>query len=1168
MGGNHSRYSHQKDKRYSALNLVQGAMVTDADQMESQTLAGRGTQHLGQRAIASGVPKTNGMLQYSHAPGIATSRLVTGLKPGHLIANGRTAELRVAPGQTLPAGTGMQLVAMQADLRNGPALPNDAARYVLLGDVWDRHAGPAEDQRFTDAAFLSAETAVRKERVAQLKFATVPSGIADAALRGLVQNHASLPNFGDLRLTAVTFGATVVEVDECDPCAGDLTETNLETGNDLFRLEVHASDFNVPRLAAANSTTFQPTALASQALTLKWSRDNGGLEIPATARDTLLSDGSFDNSVFELADLPGEQRLGLYSAGTQRVSRLLRKADLAAEPANSLTGKIIRVWDGAARIDLNAPNLAPAPVGVATLTGSIVRTGTPWRLQINVSDLELVFEAATRAATMPFVLPGDAYCVEVREFASGPNGRLIFQAEPVEVHHDYVFLGQISSGAFVNPTMPDTRPLAFPALTEITADDVSWSNRNHTTVETNTVQGAIDLLFARDTGGDDCQCTFLIDPEKDLYGQLEALQDEMKKLGLTSALICFPVGAWELSKPFEFFEHKTLILRGCGFGSKIFAKFGLSQAMLSFFDVGTVAVEDIDIENQAPDAAGCLIATDVGHVRLSRARFTIDGRDDKDQFAVMALRPKKSTGFPPFFEAEGSWFAVGSANTGIAIDGGMRLVVSNCQFAAPLNLRGKFGAGIKGRTDMIAGGKVVKATKRQVDASKGKLVTIKNLAEGMALNVEDYDEDDRRTVAEFWEKSLAIVAADGVIKDAEGFEKARNDLHVLNWGLKAAGSVALETLEVPGADTETLISGGGEFRLLRGASGFGGSDGLLSEIRMDRTPGSMALAPRLTAMANAAGPPRVGMDQPGRVFTTRPVPGTDGPPGLPPGTIPGTTPGPDDGPGLPRTTPQPELLDIFHTLEEKYLPGTFHRDWLDKFSDIEFEPVKPKAVDDAPLSFGIEAVLRYEIDTQIIRNRFSGIDIAIKLHGEGKRLNNLLTELPERTLVRDNTIVRAPRRGSRKDADRDIYPITLVDCGNPIVEHNTIQQLMDSSVDTDYLNEVLGLELQDTDLRFAAIGILGHTGNQLRAIGNGAVLYRHCVYVRAVPRAPGISGENATYPPGRPNYWVFQHNTVAPNSENDKFWNWAVRIPDQKALATEVVILRTPNHPEPPKNET
>ena len=41
MSGNFSRYSHQRDKLYSEVSLLQGAMVTDSDQLEAQMVAAR-----------------------------------------------------------------------------------------------------------------------------------------------------------------------------------------------------------------------------------------------------------------------------------------------------------------------------------------------------------------------------------------------------------------------------------------------------------------------------------------------------------------------------------------------------------------------------------------------------------------------------------------------------------------------------------------------------------------------------------------------------------------------------------------------------------------------------------------------------------------------------------------------------------------------------------------------------------------------------------------------------------------------------------------------------------------------------------------------------------------------------------------------------------------------
>ena len=62
---------------------------------------------------------------------------------------------------------------------------------------------------------------------------------------------ATLPAFGDFRLTDVRFENEEVALDICDPCATVLSDPQFDTGNHLFRLEVHDAPLNRPETSGA-----------------------------------------------------------------------------------------------------------------------------------------------------------------------------------------------------------------------------------------------------------------------------------------------------------------------------------------------------------------------------------------------------------------------------------------------------------------------------------------------------------------------------------------------------------------------------------------------------------------------------------------------------------------------------------------------------------------------------------------------------------------------------------------------------------------------------------------------------------------------------------------------------------------------------------------------------
>ena len=800
MSGNHSRFSHQRAKRYSALNIVQGAMVTDADQMESQQITARLSQDQGRMTMRSGIPWRDGILTYDTGTKLGDPTKLKGFRPGLLVANGRAAELRLAAGQIL-TGNGFDIFAKQGDLLGGPALPTGAVEVAVFADVFDRHAGPAEDPRLLDAAFLAAETSVRKERVAQLKFAAIPAGQADDALKALVQDPVRMPVTGDLRLKEVTFDITAPPVDDCNPCAAAVSDAELEAGNDLFRLEIHDSPFKLPEVVAGPPPSIRPAAPADQRVTLKWSRDNGGIEIPAAARDQLLSDPTYANAVFELADLHSEQRMGLASAADPRGGQLLDRAGLAALAPAGLAGKIIRVWEGAAVIDLAVGSLQSVAVGAMGLTGTVTKTNIDWEIELRLSGLNLQLRADTRGTGAPFLLPGDAWCVEIREFATATAQRLIWEEEPVEICHDYVYVGRVASGAFVNPARPDLRSQSFPALTELAGEAVLWSNQYHPGVDANTVQDAIDLLFARDTDG--CQCTFLIDPKRPLLDQLKEIDEELQGgASPIGALICFPAAEWVLEEGFAFSPVQTLVLRGCGPASRIVAGEGLEEPMLRFPHCDAVLIEDLAFENRAPRAKGVLHFLDTRQLRLNRVSVTIDGREDIDQYAVLIDNTRKGDSvFPRDVAVNDCLFNVGTSNTGLVVAGSCRLVVSGSQFQSPLKLAGSFGKQLSFAFHAIEKVLYREATLEEINASEGKLVQVENARRGIVLDVGEVDTEYRGEAVALWNKGIATLGPVGGITSLDQLDSMREAMGTVVYTTKTMSAEAMDRLsQAPDAD--------------------------------------------------------------------------------------------------------------------------------------------------------------------------------------------------------------------------------------------------------------------------------------------------------------------------------------------------------------------------------
>ena len=676
MSGNFSRYSHQPDRRYTRVDPYQGAMASDADQIEAADIARRNDETLGDFAIGSGVPQVDGILAYATTSGPPDIIRVTQVIPGRVLADGRWGVLRLRSGTTLGAGA-LDILTRQADFLLSPAAPA-TGDFLVCADIFDVHVGPAADDRLTDPAFLGAETAGRHERLTQVKLIPVTALPATGAAAAIEQG---LPRHGDLRLAAVALASTVVTADPCDPCAALVDTDNGPSGNDHFRIEVHSSPYDRATIGSAGVRCQSPETGggATGRVVLKFSRDNAAVEIPAEGRALLAADTAYATAVFELTSPDSEQQLGLAAhVPVARAGRLLTQAGVAALTNAESAGRILRVWDGACSIDLRQATLDPLPVGTLGITGTITR-GTTWDLRLRVLDLDLQFSAAPGTGQVPFLLPGDAWCVDIREYAASTANQISFRAEPVETHHAYTFLGRWTGGAFAPETATtDMRGRRFPPLTRLDAQSVGWSNHHHTSVVTNTVQGAIDLLFSRPTGGS-CLCTVCLDPSLPLEDQIKDLDANLPPEG---GRICLPAGTYTLSEQAALTKRAEIVFDGAGAGLVTIE--ASSEGVLGFFECGRVTlqgvtVDQIDHKGQAP-----VTIDTCTHVTIRDCAFS--GAPGTDPEPAPPLRlveifpPRTKTLTPVTVTVADCAFFVQAHRVGLYIDSGSRRSVTGCHF--------------------------------------------------------------------------------------------------------------------------------------------------------------------------------------------------------------------------------------------------------------------------------------------------------------------------------------------------------------------------------------------------------------------------------------------------------------------------------------------------------
>ncbi len=685
MSGNFSRYSHQPDRRYTRVDPYQGAMASDADLIEAADIARRTDETLGDLAIGSGVPQVDGILSYATTPGPPDIIRVAQVIPGRVLADGRWGVLRLRTGTTLGTGA-LDIITRQADFLLSPAAPT-AGDFLVCADLFDIHVGPAGDNRLTDPAFLGAETAGRHERLTQVKLIPVTALPATGAAAAV---EKGLPRHGDLRLAAVALAATVVTADPCDPCAALVDTDDGPSGNDHVRVEIHSSPYDRATIGAGGVTCLSPEtgSGATGRVMLKFSRDNASVEIPAEGRALLINDSAYATAVFELSGPENEQQLGLAAhTPVARAGRLMNLAGLSALTNAESAGRIIRIWDGACSIDLRQPTLAPQPVGTLGITGTVTR-GATWELRFRLLDLDLRFAASPGAGQVPFLLPGDAWSIDIREYAASTADQIAFRPDPVETHHAYTFLGRWTGGAFAAETAAtDMRSRRFPPLTRLDAQSVGWSNHHHPAIATNTVQGAIDLLFARPTGGS-CLCTVCLDPGFPLEDQINDLEGKLPPEG---GRICIPAGTYQLSGQAILSKRAEIILDGAGAGL-VTIESG-SDGALDIDECGRVTLQGLTFAQKDTKGQPPVAISTCNLVTVRDCTFSGPAGPDPEPappLPLLAIRSNRSSNDLSPVTVSDCVFFVQAHRVGLRIDGGSRRSVTGCQFTGtPPKRQGK-----------------------------------------------------------------------------------------------------------------------------------------------------------------------------------------------------------------------------------------------------------------------------------------------------------------------------------------------------------------------------------------------------------------------------------------------------------------------------------------------
>ncbi|OLS52120.1 DUF6519 domain-containing protein [Rhodovulum sulfidophilum] len=1134
MSSSSSRYSHQRGRRFSQQILHQGAMVTDADQREGQAIGLRNTVTLGDTSIRTGVPQTGGVVAWEEVEDPSAHKIAAGLQPGKVVADGHVGEVRAVEGADIAEGSVFDLIGQQYDLQDWEELPDEEGPWAVYADLWHRNVGIAEDARLVDPAFLSADTSSRTELMAQVKLAAFEgAAITDDAIRRYVEDEG-LPRYGDFRLIDVAFASEVVEPDDCDPCATTLEDPSLDAGNDLFRLEVHASNMN---RALFGGDGVLPHPDSELAVTLKWSRDNGSVEVPVARAAQLLDDPAYDGSVFELTWLAAEQRLGVYPEGmTERLATLHNRADIEAALAGAPADALIRVWDGAVEIDLGVGDLAPDPVGALSAEGSIeAEDGGSWVIEIELGGLALTL-VAEEVEKLPWVLPGDAWCVEIRKYATAEGDKLIWEPEPVEIEHHYAWLGIVEGGKLRNVDEPDMRSRAFPALTELDALDIHYDN-SRSEAEAWTVQGALDLLFAKPPGEAecDCLCTYTIDPDGDLREQLEKIIGEIKEAKIGAALICLPAGRFALSDPVMVDTGVDLTIRGAGRDLTVIELAGIDAAkgVFAFVRLNSVTVEDLAVvgkmksseEEMPPAVLWCL---DCEAVALRRLSLTVSlNAGDLGHGLQMRTEGEGQAEAP--VTVEDCLFRIDAGGQGIGIwRAASSLRLADCEFRSIA-------------VETLGGSKKLGASDSFIARTKGAARTAareRQIVDGlympypgnseMLLDLTGLDPEERPAAKRYWSMALRMIEGADSVATPRAFEKVKADVALVS---KAAGQALAAELSVGEAGAGLPIR-----KALIGRDG--GMPAPILGIARPTGPGMIANPENILITAGSRrGEVTVGED-------------------------------------ASRT--EKAILKEIEAANAKITGEGKLADWVAAVGPVLDIAVGAAAPEARPTWGGFAFTVR-PLEASVSGNTFLDLDVGLDLVALPRKEIAARYAPPIPAVIRDNVIRRvirmgrvfppewAPGLGATLNFGRN--PITLANYDDITLENNEISQLRPEDMGDDEYEAIYAAEADEMG-SFAGIALRGRCGPKIRGIGNSSFSLKHCILVDCMP-----SKTQADFKMPMENFWVFRENSALPvmpikGRDAPVAW-WAVELTNngEEMIGTSVRAVLADNHVPNPKFE-
>jgi hypothetical protein len=476
-----------------------------------------------------------------------------------------------------------------------------AGRYRVYLDVWERVITQIEDDSVRESALGGVDTAARTKIVWQVR----------AELAGDVSVGDCATLFGAQWEPAAPTGTLLAEVDPgsaAGPCV--LPPTSGFTGlqNQLYRVEARV-DKNDGTLTGNSG---------DPDVSFVYQRDNASVvvQVESFGQTTTVSSLGKDDSLglannqtvealddyLELAGKPGE--LFTITVNEEQKQVTFDRApqymlDLSAHPK-------LRRWDGQGAIQppSTAQPWTPLEKGLQVqFVGDTYRNGDYWLIPARTAT-----SADVGTIDWPLDDAGQALAKE-------PDGIRHYYAPLALADWD----GEMFGAAGGSPVL-DCRAV-FPAITAITAADVSYDGSVCALGGAVTVQKAIEALCA----GSKDMCTVHISPGagwEAAFAQIGAGQD---------AQICFEIGDYQASDTITLTNTGHLTVTGCGPGTTIEAPD--KEAVFHFTGCPSVTVRDLSVTGGIATTAtdekgllGALTFSSCSEVRVEDVELSCAGQ--------------------------------------------------------------------------------------------------------------------------------------------------------------------------------------------------------------------------------------------------------------------------------------------------------------------------------------------------------------------------------------------------------------------------------------------------------------------------------------------------------------------------------------------------------------